>query len=421
MSSTSQSAATRWILLGFLTLLNVVSFIDRQIVSSLANPIKEELKLEDIHIGLLSGYAFATVYAVMGLYLGILADRINRIKLIAVGLFLWSGMTGLSGMARNFTEMTLARIFVGVGEATLTPAALSMLSEVFPARQRSLAAGVYYLGIPLGVSIGFVITGFLAPYIGWRNSFLSLGVVGILMTGLMFLFRDPRTTQGASPRAAVGFDQVILALKEIPGVLRGSPALILTMIGGCMLNIAVGATYHDMIWMKEDRGFEPAVAARYMSLFFLIGGGFGNIFGGWFAEWVEHRLHLHRLWAVIFTLFICVPVLVVFRLMPAESPWFWACYTIVSVSVTIYYGPVFSTVLELSPTHLKSTMMAFFLIGMNLLGASLGAVIAPMIKDLTNDRTTGLLLTGLTSLLAVPLFIVAMRLMKRQEAMVPAK
>ncbi len=430
MSSTSQSTATRWILLGFLTLLNVVSFVDRQIISSLSIPIKKELEFTDLAIGLLSGYAFATFYSIMGLYLGVLADRINRIRLIAVGLFLWSFMTALSGLARNFEEMALARIFVGVGEATLTPAALSMLGEVFPPKQRSLAAGVYYLGIPLGVSLGFLISGTLGPDYGWRKCFLMLGVLGVLMTGLVFLFRDPRATDAAAaaqrgetvaPRQGVGFGQILRAMAEIPHVLSRSPALVLTIIGGCMLNIAVGATYHDPSWLVKDRLFDQAVALKSMSFYFLIGGVFGNVFGGWFGEWIERRLHLHRLWSVIFSLAVCVPVLVIYRLMPPNHSLFWFCYAIVSVSVTVYYGPVFSTVLELSPNHLKSTMMAFFLIGMNMFGASLGAVIAPMITTATGSRTIGLLLTGLTSLLAVPLFIVAMRLMKRQEAMVPTK
>lgn len=421
MSTSPQPASTRWILLAFLTLLNVVSFVDRQIISSLAVPIKAELHFSDLQIGLLSGYAFATFYSIMGLYLGILADRVNRILLIAVGLFLWSLMTALSGLAQNFEQMTLARIFVGVGEATLTPAALSMLAEVFPVRQRSMAAGVYYLGIPLGVSLGFFLSGTLGPSYGWRNCFLILGVAGVLMTGFIFLFRDPRTLlapSGGEPpgRQPIGFDQVFRALGEIPGVLFQSPALLLTMIGGCMLNISVGATYHDMSWMKGDRGLDPAYALRQMSFFFLVGGVFGNVFGGWFGAWVERRLHLHRLWSVILALVICVPALVGYRLMSgAGSLPFWILYAVVSVSVTIYYGPVFSTVLELSPTHLKSTMMAFFLIGMNLFGASLGAVLAPMLAKSTGSLTTGLLVTGMFSVLAVPFFLAAMKIMKNPK------
>lgn len=422
MNPPASSSSSRWIFLAFLTLLNVVSFIDRQIISSLSIPIKSELQFTDLAIGLLSGYAFATFYSIMGLYLGVLADRINRIRLIAVGLFLWSGMTALSGLARNFEEMALARIFVGVGEATLTPAALSMLGEVFPPKQRSLAAGVYYLGIPLGVSLGFLLSGTLGPAYGWRNCFLILGVLGVLMTGFVFLFQDPRSAaaQAAARRGeplpqrqGIGFGHVFQAMAEIPAVLRRSPALVLTIIGGCMLNIAVGATYHDPSWLVKDRGFDQAVALKFMSICFLVGGVFGNVFGGWFGEWIERNTRLHRLWSVIIALAVCVPALVVFRLMPPTNPLFWFCYTVVSVSVTVYYGPVFSTVLELSPNHLKSTMMAFFLIGMNLLGASLGAVVAPMITAATGSRTTGLLLTGLTSLLAVPLFIAAMRIISR--------
>ncbi len=123
--------------------------VDRQIISTLSVVIQKDIDVSPVGIGLLTGYAFSTLYSVMGLYLGIIADRVNRVRLIAIGLFLWSGATAVSGVAASFNQLLLARIFVGIGEATLTPAAVSMLMEVFPAKQRSLAAGIYYAGLPL--------------------------------------------------------------------------------------------------------------------------------------------------------------------------------------------------------------------------------------------------------------------------------
>lgn len=402
-------------LLGLLTSLNVINFVDRQLISSLAVSIREELYFADIHIALLSGYAFAVLYSVMGLFLGVAADHWNRARLIAVGLALWSAMTAASGLARNFSEMATARILVGIGEATLTPAALSMLGDLFPRRQQSIAAGVYYLGIPLGVSVSLVIAGTLEPYIGWRNCFLLLGGLGVLASLMVLCVRDPRhRLQQPTRGRELDFRKFTSLIAQIPGILWASPALVLTMLGGCLLNFSVGTTYLDMLWMKDDRHIPPAEAARWMSAIFLIGGTIGNVLGGWLGDWLNQRWSLHRLWAVIGALLVCTPMMVVFRLVDAQSGWFWFAYLFISMSVTIYYGPVFSTVQQLSPQTMRSMMMAFFLMGMNLLGVSLGAAVAAVLTGVLDNRTLGLLLTGLVGLLAIPCFLVAIRIQPRQ-------
>src|SRR6185503_1099453 len=133
-----------WLFLAFLTLLNVVNFVDRQLITSLQVPIREELGLSPLQITVLAGYAFAVIYAIAGLLLGTVADRWHRPRLIALGLFVWSALTAASGLAQNFWELGMARFFIGIGEATLTPAAIAMLGDVFHPRQRALASGLYY-------------------------------------------------------------------------------------------------------------------------------------------------------------------------------------------------------------------------------------------------------------------------------------
>src|SRR5262249_19097867 len=153
MTSPTSSPRSAWLLLAFLTLLNIVNFVDRQLITSLQVPIREELGLTKLQITLLAGYAFAIIYAAAGLVLGTVADRWNRPRLIAAGLFVWSALTAASGLAQNFWQMGLARFFIGVGEATLTPAAIAMLGDVFQPKQRALASGLYYLGIPIGAGL----------------------------------------------------------------------------------------------------------------------------------------------------------------------------------------------------------------------------------------------------------------------------
>src|ERR1044071_7065111 len=137
---------TAWLMLGFLTLLNVMNFVDRQLITSFGEPITRDLGLEVWECGLLTGLVFVLFYTSVGVFLGALADRWPRPRLIAVGLLLWSALTAASGLAMNFWQMAAARVLVGVGEATLAPAAVSMLADVFRPKSRALASGVYYLG-----------------------------------------------------------------------------------------------------------------------------------------------------------------------------------------------------------------------------------------------------------------------------------
>src|SRR5581483_6565552 len=184
-----------WFVLALLTLINVVNFVDRQLVVSLQVPLKADpyLQLDDLKIMLLSGYAFAIVYSVAGLFLGTIADRWNRPRLIALGLLVWSAMTAASGLAQSFWQLAAARVFVAVGEATLTPASVAMLSDAFPPRQRSLAAGLYYLGIPLGAGLSLIVAGVLEriPGVGWRGCYQILGMIGVMLVAVVALVKDP--------------------------------------------------------------------------------------------------------------------------------------------------------------------------------------------------------------------------------------
>ncbi|MBZ0102843.1 MAG: MFS transporter [Thermoanaerobaculia bacterium] len=173
-------AADAWRLLAFLTLLNVLNFVDRILITALAPLLIEDLGLTRAQIGLLAGFGFVFFYSFVGLLLGLAADRWRRIPLVAAGVALWSAMTALSGAARGFAGLALPRLFVGVGEATLTPAALSMLGDAFPPRRLAMASGVYYAGIPLGTAVGLIASGWLAPRWGWRAPFWILGGLGLV-------------------------------------------------------------------------------------------------------------------------------------------------------------------------------------------------------------------------------------------------
>ncbi len=190
--------------LGVLVIVYMFNFIDRQILSILAEDIKRDLKIDDSQLGFLYGTAFAIFYALFGIPLGRLADNWSRTRLMAIGLALWSGMTALSGFASNFVQLSAARVGVGIGEATLSPSAYSLLSDYFPKAKRATALAVYSSGLYIGGGVSLLIGAVVVKWwdtnfpdggalrlAGWQAAFLAVGLPGILMSFWVLTLREP--------------------------------------------------------------------------------------------------------------------------------------------------------------------------------------------------------------------------------------
>src|SRR6476469_868321 len=184
-----------------LTLVYVFNFVDRQLIVILQESIKKDLNLSDTQLGLLSGFTFAIFYVSLGIPIARFADRTNRKNTVAVSLGLWSIMTAFSGLARNFIQLLLARIGVGMGEAGGSPPAHAMISYYFPPGKRSTALSVYSTGIYFGILTGFLMGGYLNQHLGWRMAFFVVRLPGIIFS-LLFYFsvREPR--RGATDKNA---------------------------------------------------------------------------------------------------------------------------------------------------------------------------------------------------------------------------
>ena len=174
----------------FLTLLNVMNFVDRQLLASFANWIVPDLGLTNTQFGLLTGLIFIFFYSVAGVFMGVLADRVNRTRLIAAGLALWSALTALSGMAKGFVSLAIPRLFIGVGESIMTPTAMSLLADRFPSSRLGFASGVYYMGVPIGVAMSLFVVAYLEPLLGWRGCFYALGGLGLVLAAIMFFMKE---------------------------------------------------------------------------------------------------------------------------------------------------------------------------------------------------------------------------------------
>ena len=203
MNDDRSMSAKEFAFLCLLTVLNVMNFVDRQLLASFANFIVPDLGLTNTQFGLLTGFAFIIFYASMGLFMGALADCVHRPRLIAAGLALWSALTAASGAARGFLTLALPRMFIGVGESALTPTSMSLLSDRFPPSRLGFASGFYYMGVPIGVGVSLLIAGYLGPAIGWRGCFYVLGAIGLVLAVVMLFVKEtPRRHVAAASSAA---------------------------------------------------------------------------------------------------------------------------------------------------------------------------------------------------------------------------
>lgn len=404
--ATDTVSRSAWGLLLFLTALNILNFVDRMLIASLAPLLIADLHLTRAQIGLLSGFGFVFFYTFIGLFLGMAADRYRRIPLIAAGVALWSAMTALSGWARSFLALAIPRIFVGIGEATLTPASVSMLADTFPPRRLGLAVGVYYAGIPLGLATALISSSFIAPRYGWRVSFFVLGGLGLVATVLLLMLREPERRRVADAQAAQPAMRDII--RDLARAIVARPALWLALVGGSLLCYGSGAALLGVTWLVEERGVPYASAAFQAGIVAVIAGFLGNVAGGAFGDFCEKRFRAGRLWSlVIMTIALAIPAWLFYSIKPG-TPLFYACWLLTSAGTTAWFGPLFSAYQQLAPAHTRSTMVALALLVLNLLGVGPGPLVTGWLGDHRN-LTDGLLASVVITALAVIPFALAAR------------
>lgn len=417
------STASRWGLLALLTLINVLNFVDRQLLPSFANFIKPELGLTDTQYGLLTGLFFIIFYALAGLFMGVLADRMHRGKLIAVAIALWSLLTAASGAARGFASMALPRALIGVGESALTPAAASLVADRFRPSQLGLAMALYYLGVPIGAGASLLVAGYLGPTIGWRNCFYLLGGVGLLLAAMMWLVRDNRVVAAQTHSHGPGWRG---HLRVLGAALRQSPALCMIIGGGIALHIAVGAAAFDQLWFVQERGFERAEVAKLTGLITVVAGIAGSLFGGFAGDWWYRNRRSGRAMLLFWMFLALAPLTLAFRIVSPDSPLFVPGIGAGIFLLCAFYGPSVSTIQELSPPAARATVVAFNILCVNAIGLGIGITATGALIDVF--RTAGnpqpyssaALAMSLVSMLALPAFYFAGHWFHRDKAQVDA-
>ncbi len=376
--------AYAWFVVGVLMLAYISSFVDRQILSFLVDDIKRDLGVTDVQVSLLMGLSFAIFYTVLGLPIGRMADNRSRRNIIMVGVLIWSLMTAVCGIAKNYAQLFLARVGVGVGEAALSPAAYSMITDYFPPKRLAFALSVYSMGIYIGSGMAFLLGGTVSewaskqenwelPLLGtiypWQVVFIIIGLPGLLITLLMFFVKEP-VRKGISITKA----QQDLPIREAKVYFIHNWKMVLFHNFGFGLQTI--ATYGSAYWIPafliRTVGWGRGEAGFIYGWIVIIFATSGILIGGRVADYLVNKGNLFgRQTVMIWGMFglMLSSVLIPFL---AESAFLIPVLIIAAFSGSFGVGTATAIVQASYPAKLRSLASAVFLLMVNLLGMATG-------------------------------------------------
>ena len=388
------SPAYAWYVVCALSLTNMVSYVERFIPTLLFAPIKKDFGLSDTQVSLLAGFAFVLFYVVFGVFIGRLADRSNRKRIIMVGIFFWSLATMTCGLARDFAQLFIARISVGVGEATLGPSATSMISDYFPRERLARALSVYSGAQYLGAGLALVVGGFaiqlvaqlppiVIPGIGqlatWQMTFLAVGLLGMFVLVPMLFVKEP-------PRRGVietGSSHKGVPFSELWAFLRLNGKTFGAIYGAFSIHAILGfgtvawiPSYFVRVfgWQAHDIGYVYGMMVGVL-------GAAGVLMGARFAEWIAARGYVDAYVRapLIVTLVIAVPQ-VLCTLMPTAG----LSLLLLGICTLLSSFPVAVAIASLqvvTPNQMRGQVLSFYLFTANILGLGLGPTFVALITD----------------------------------------
>jgi MFS family permease len=388
-----------WYVVGVLTLVYIFSFIDRQILNLLVRPIRRDLGISDTGMSLLMGFSFAVFYTFFGIILGRLADSKSRRLIIAVGFVAWSLFTAGCGLARNFTQMLLLRMGVGVGEAALSPAAYSLITDYFPKERRATAISVYSMGIYIGSGLAFLLGGAVVglasaqetwqvPLVGatrpWQVIFFIVGLPGVLLALLMFTVREPvrrgvKMITGADGKARVA--QV--PMREVYAyILKNKRTFICHNVGFALLSFSsYGSTAWIPTFFTRNHGWSGSQAGVVYGAIVAVFGTLGIVAGGRMADWLSERGRTDATMRV--GLIVSLAWLPFGMLYPVVPDATWAA---VLLAPTVFlasapFGVAPAAIQQMMPNTMRGQASAVYLFVVNLIGLGIGPTAVAMTTD----------------------------------------
>ncbi|MBO0951927.1 spinster family MFS transporter [Fibrella forsythiae] len=382
-----------WYAVFILTLANISSFIDRQILSLLVKPIKRDLLLSDTEMSLLMGLSFAIFYTLFGVLIGRLADKYSRRNIIIAGITIWSLMTTLCGGVRSYVQFFMVRMGVGVGEATLSPSAYSIIADYFPKNRLATALSVFSLGVFLGSGLAMLIgSGIVAklptegkvmvPVLGaifpWQLIFLYIGLPGLVIMGLLFTIREPARTNTLQKAGAV----VDLSLREaLVIIFKHRTAYLLICFAtafGALVNYGCNAWIPTFV--ARTYGWEVPRAGAFYGLVLVASSVSGVLFGGWYADRlvkrgvVDGRLRVGLLGGIGCLVAAGLPLL-------PRAKWALLAVFVPSFALAAPFGAATAAIQEIMPNQVRALASSIFLFILNLIGIGLGPTSVALFTD----------------------------------------
>lgn len=391
--------AYAWYTVGVLTLVYIFSFIDRQILTLLVAPIKRDLQISDTQTSLLMGFSFVFFYTLCGIPFGRLADSRSRRALIAVGFVCWSLMTALCGLARNFAQMFLCRIGVGIGEATLGPAAFSLITDSFRKERLATAISVYSMGIYIGAGmaylLGGIVVGFASsqevynlPVVGatrsWQVIFFLVGLPGVLLALLLFTVKEPvrRGRQMVQTRGGKA-KAVNVPARQVWNYIRENKAtFICHNVGFGLISLATNAGGSwNPAYFERNHGWQRSDIGIVLGAILAISGTAGIVVAGRFSDYLSERGYNDAPMRVgMMAALLLIPAGALFYLAPSGAAAAWL-YVPLAFLASAPFGVAPAAVQQVMPGEMRGQASAIYIFVVNVIGLGLGPTLVALATD----------------------------------------
>lgn len=363
--------------LALLILLNLSNYLDRTIIGILQQPMKLELRLEDWQLGVISGPAFALFYSLAGVPIARLAERVNRVRLLAIALAIWSSMTAFCGAAASFFHLVLARIGVGAAEGACTPSSHSLIADIFPPRQRGIAMSFLTTSIPIAQLLAPIIGGVVAMKWGWRAAFMVVGLPGIVLAALIFFtMKEPREVADAAPaRASSSF----LADMRL---LLSDRAFVWLFVASAFMGQSITSTnLFTASYFVRQYELSLSEVGTIVGVGSGLAGLVGTFLGGWLAD--RYAGKYGRSYPIVCGVGALLAG-VLFTVVFTRDIWYIALpfLLLANISTDMKNGPNFAAAQNLAPPHMRATASAVLMVAAICLGSGLGPIILGVTSDL---------------------------------------
>jgi MFS family permease len=384
-NESEKTSGYAWYALALLTLVYTLNFLDRQIIYILFQPIKQEMAFTDSQLAVLGATSFVIFYTLLGIPFGWLADRTSRGKLIAGGLLVWSLFSGLTGFADGFWTLFFCRLMVGVGEATLGPAAISLLSDYFPPTKRATVTSIYSMGIAVGAGLAAFLGGWIGLNYGWRWAFYLLGFPGVALAIFVFLLREPVRSQDAKTATVENSNAGWTKL------LRSKP-FVLLCLGYALLGLATNnLSIWGAVFYTRVHRLDIATIGFYTGIFVIIAGTAATLYGGVFADWFRRKSPGGRMLYGATLALISIPLWVLLLFAPNYQLAFFVNFILLAVSLA-WLGAAAADATEIAGANLRGIAVAIYFFSVNIAAYLVGSNIIGKLNDfagIVTDPKTG--------------------------------